>query len=268
MIGNNSCGSHSVAWGTTLENVGRAGRPALRRHAADRRAATASTATPPRAAALRDLADEQPRAAAHRARPARPAGVRLPAAPAAARARPRRREGAGRHRGHVRGGARRDGPAGARCRATRALLVLGFADDVAAADAVPAILPHRPLTVESMDERILALRDARSAEPRPALPTGGAWLFVEVGGATRRRPRQRPPRSPAQLSVPHEVLHRARRAARAVAAARGGLGHLDAHGGRLGGVARLGGHGRSAGTARRVPAGVPRAAGRGTGCAG
>jgi Fe-S oxidoreductase len=62
------------------------------------------------------------------------------------------------------------------------LLVLGFVDDVAAADAVPAILPFRPLTVESLDERIVALWVARSPEAAPALPDGGAWLFVEVDG--------------------------------------------------------------------------------------
>jgi Fe-S oxidoreductase len=89
--------------------------------------------------------------------------------------------------------------------ATRALLVLGFPDDVAAADAVPSILPHRPLTVESLDERILALRDARSADSRPALPAGGAWLFVEVGGEDPASAFASAASIASGLSVPHDV---------------------------------------------------------------
>jgi len=58
------------------------------------------------------------------------------------------------------------GPAGAR-----------FADDLAAAEAVPALLPYKPLTIEGMDHRIVALTGAAVD-----LPPGGAWLFVEVGG--------------------------------------------------------------------------------------
>ncbi|MGH3756571.1 FAD-binding and (Fe-S)-binding domain-containing protein [Actinophytocola sp.] len=87
--------------------------------------------------------------------------------------------------------------------AARALLVLGFGDDVAAADAVPAILPHRPLTVESMDERILALRDARSSERRPVLPDGGAWLFVEVGGDDLASASDAATAIAERLGVPH-----------------------------------------------------------------
>ncbi len=67
--------------------------------------------------------------------------------------------------------------------AARVLLVLGFADDIAAADAVPAILPHRPLTVESMDERLVELSLRRNNRARPSLPDGGTWLFVELSGS-------------------------------------------------------------------------------------
>ncbi len=63
--------------------------------------------------------------------------------------------------------------------AARVLLVLGFADDSAAADAVPVILPHHPLTVEGIDTDLVTGRST------PAdLPAGEAWLFVEVGGET------------------------------------------------------------------------------------
>ncbi|UGQ14790.1 FAD-binding oxidoreductase [Yinghuangia sp. ASG 101] len=63
----------------------------------------------------------------------------------------------------------------------RALAVLGFADDVAAAEVAPAVLPYGPLTVESLSAELAAL--ARSA-PGVRLPRGGAWLFVETGGDT------------------------------------------------------------------------------------
>ncbi len=62
--------------------------------------------------------------------------------------------------------------------AAKALLVLGFADDVAAADAVPDLLDYQLLTIEGMDRRIVQLTGA-SVE----LPPGDAWLFIEVGGA-------------------------------------------------------------------------------------
>ncbi|MDQ4020366.1 MAG: FAD-binding oxidoreductase [Actinomycetota bacterium] len=63
---------------------------------------------------------------------------------------------------------------------TVALLVLGFPDVPAAADAVPGLLPHRPLTVEAMDA---ALIEALRARGRPVvqLPEGAAWLLVEFG---------------------------------------------------------------------------------------
>ncbi len=66
--------------------------------------------------------------------------------------------------------------------AVRGLLVLGFADDIAAAAAVPALLTERPYTVESLTEELLTLVAARPSEEQ--LPPGsGAWLLIEVGGA-------------------------------------------------------------------------------------
>jgi FAD/FMN-containing dehydrogenase/Fe-S oxidoreductase len=61
----------------------------------------------------------------------------------------------------------------------KALAVLGFPSDIAAADAVPAILPWSPLTVEGIDADLVALLSpGRAAD----LPPGGAWLFVELAG--------------------------------------------------------------------------------------
>ncbi|MFH8990734.1 FAD-binding and (Fe-S)-binding domain-containing protein [Streptomyces sp. NPDC017940] len=58
----------------------------------------------------------------------------------------------------------------------RALAVLGYADESAAAEAAPGLLAHHPLTVEGMAADLV--RDTRG------LPGGAAWLFVETGGAT------------------------------------------------------------------------------------
>ncbi|MGA5702993.1 FAD-binding and (Fe-S)-binding domain-containing protein [Peterkaempfera bronchialis] len=70
--------------------------------------------------------------------------------------------------------------------AARALVVAGYPDETAAADAVPALLPHRPLTMEGMGADLIAALLAAGRRP-PALdrlPAGGGWLFMEVGGDT------------------------------------------------------------------------------------
>ena len=67
--------------------------------------------------------------------------------------------------------------------ASPVLVVLGYPDMAAAADAVPALLTHRPLAVEGMDARLVDVV-RRSGAAVPPLPEGGGWLFVEVGGTT------------------------------------------------------------------------------------
>ena len=65
----------------------------------------------------------------------------------------------------------------------RLLVVLGYPDMVHAADAVPALLAHRPHAVEGLDARIVEiLRRARGTQAVPDLPRGGGWLMIEVGG--------------------------------------------------------------------------------------
>ncbi|WP_308282845.1 FAD-binding and (Fe-S)-binding domain-containing protein [Pseudonocardia nigra] len=68
--------------------------------------------------------------------------------------------------------------------AATVLLVLGFPDAIAAAHAVPQILPHRPGTVEGMDAQLLALGAGRAGRRPVTLPDGGAWLLVELTGDT------------------------------------------------------------------------------------
>jgi FAD/FMN-containing dehydrogenase/Fe-S oxidoreductase len=63
------------------------------------------------------------------------------------------------------------------------LLVLGYPDMASAADAVPAILPFRPVAVEGLDARIVdVVRIRKGAAAVPELPTGQGWLLVEIGG--------------------------------------------------------------------------------------
>ncbi|MFD6097838.1 FAD-binding and (Fe-S)-binding domain-containing protein [Nocardiopsis flavescens] len=64
----------------------------------------------------------------------------------------------------------------------RALAVLGYPDAPAAADAVPDLLGHAPLTVEGVNDRMVAALDGRPGTTRVALPGGGAWLLVEIAG--------------------------------------------------------------------------------------
>ncbi|MFE0653442.1 FAD-binding and (Fe-S)-binding domain-containing protein [Streptomyces sp. NPDC059534] len=175
MIGNNACGAHSVAWGTTADNVRsldvmtyRGDRLTLGR---DGRGA------PP---GLRALVDR------HLAllRTGYPAGL------------PRRISGYAldallpeRGVDVARSFCGSEGTLGIVTEATvrlvplpaePVLVVLGYADESAAADAAAGLLPLGPLTVEGMAADLV-----RGAA---GLPRGGAWMFCEVDGegAARR----------------------------------------------------------------------------------
>jgi FAD/FMN-containing dehydrogenase/Fe-S oxidoreductase len=71
--------------------------------------------------------------------------------------------------------------------AARVLLAVGYDDSATAADSVPIVLPHGPLTVESINATLVdRLPDQVRREAEAAgLPAGTAWLLVEVGGDTR-----------------------------------------------------------------------------------
>ncbi|WP_305787189.1 FAD-binding and (Fe-S)-binding domain-containing protein [Symbioplanes lichenis] len=65
----------------------------------------------------------------------------------------------------------------------RVVVVLGFRDIVAAGEAAPAVVAHGPTSCEGLDSRLLdVLRARRGADAVPPLPRGGAWLFVELAG--------------------------------------------------------------------------------------
>ncbi|MEU9913573.1 FAD-binding and (Fe-S)-binding domain-containing protein [Streptomyces sp. NPDC051001] len=175
MIGNNSCGSHSVAWGTTADSVreldvvtargrrsrlgpGWAGAPEGLRELVEGDLARLRTGFPelPRRISGYALDALLPERGADVARSfcgsegtlgiLTEAVVRLVESPRA-----------------------------------RALAVLGYPDEGAAAEAAAGLLPHGPLTVEGMAADLVPAA--------VALPRGGAWLFVETGGDTEAEAR-------------------------------------------------------------------------------
>ena len=68
----------------------------------------------------------------------------------------------------------------------RALLVLGFRDIYAAADAVMDVLAWQPIGLEAIDEVLVGNLKRKAKLPREVrlLPDGEAWLLVEFGGDT------------------------------------------------------------------------------------
>ena len=65
-------------------------------------------------------------------------------------------------------------------------VLLGYSDIAAAADAVPAVLRHRPIALEGLDDKLINFERVKHLNPSglDALPTGGAWLLVQLGGET------------------------------------------------------------------------------------
>jgi len=68
----------------------------------------------------------------------------------------------------------------------RKLLVLGFKDMATAGDHLMEILSHHPLAVEGIDDEMVASmwKKRLLTENVRLLPNGGGWLLVELGGET------------------------------------------------------------------------------------
>ncbi len=68
----------------------------------------------------------------------------------------------------------------------RALLLLGYPDAYVAGDHVPEIMAHKPIGLEGMDRRLAEAMEAKDLNTQylPYLPHGDGWLLVEFGGDT------------------------------------------------------------------------------------
>ncbi|MDB1088159.1 FAD-binding and (Fe-S)-binding domain-containing protein [Streptomyces sp. ACA25] len=176
MIANNACGAHSVAWGTTADNVRDLDVLTYRGERA--RLAPGGGDVPGQ---LRTGAEELVDAHLSALRTGLPDLPRRISGYALDQLLPEN------HRNWARAFTGSEGTLGLLTRATvrlveppahRVLAVLGYTDESAAAEAAPGLLPHRPLTLEGM------AADLVGAGARATLPRGAAWLFAEVGGAT------------------------------------------------------------------------------------
>ena len=72
-------------------------------------------------------------------------------------------------------------------RPVRTLLVLGYPDGYQAADHVPEIMAHRPVGLEGFDGVLIELMRKRQWHPEQVamLPPGDGWLLVEFGADTK-----------------------------------------------------------------------------------
>jgi len=72
--------------------------------------------------------------------------------------------------------------------AARSLLVLGYKDVYEAGDHVPEVMRHGPIALEGMDDRLIA--DMKKVHLHPhdleLLPPGAGWLLVEFGGDSKQ----------------------------------------------------------------------------------
>ncbi len=70
----------------------------------------------------------------------------------------------------------------------RSLLVLGYPDVYSAADHILEVMEHRPIGLEGLDQELIEYnkRMNRHTEELELLPKGGGWLLVEFGGETKQ----------------------------------------------------------------------------------
>jgi FAD/FMN-containing dehydrogenase/Fe-S oxidoreductase len=71
----------------------------------------------------------------------------------------------------------------------RALVVLGYADVYRAADHVSEIMERKPVGLEGFDDELVSYMKKKGLHPRDVdlLPEGGGWLLVEFGADSREK---------------------------------------------------------------------------------
>ena len=84
------------------------------------------------------------------------------------------------------------------------LAVLGFDDVFIAADQTPWLLEHRPEALEGFDQNLPEFARIKKMPGVRFLPAGRAFLLVELGGATRDEARERAERVIAQARAIRE----------------------------------------------------------------
>jgi FAD/FMN-containing dehydrogenase/Fe-S oxidoreductase len=69
----------------------------------------------------------------------------------------------------------------------RVLLVLGYRDVFECADRIPEIMEHKPIGLEGFDDLLVRYTRLKGVNPEglALLPEGGGWLMVEFGADTR-----------------------------------------------------------------------------------
>lgn len=69
----------------------------------------------------------------------------------------------------------------------RVLVIISFDDVYRAADAVPDVIPYEPIGLEGFDELLVEFVKKKHLHPEDVkvLPPGGGWLIAEFGGDTR-----------------------------------------------------------------------------------
>jgi len=92
----------------------------------------------------------------------------------------------------------------------RVLVVLGFPDIFVAGDAVPRLLESGPIACEGLDDRIIGgLRERRLAlEEIALLPPGNGWLMLEFGGDSKEEALFRAKKVPGLLIEDHALMAR------------------------------------------------------------
>jgi FAD/FMN-containing dehydrogenase/Fe-S oxidoreductase len=90
----------------------------------------------------------------------------------------------------------------------RTLVVLGYPDIAAAADAVPSILPHEPIALEGVDHKLIRDQQIKHMNPQALaeMPEGRAFLMVQFGGKSADEVERRAHR---MLDALHDSCHEA-----------------------------------------------------------
>jgi FAD/FMN-containing dehydrogenase/Fe-S oxidoreductase len=90
----------------------------------------------------------------------------------------------------------------------RVLMIAGFPDIATAGDHVPMILEHGPTGLEGIDEFLVEALKAKAKDPKsmPLLPAGRGWLYVEFGGETREEAIDKAKRLIARLRSDTDVI--------------------------------------------------------------